>query len=56
MRRFYDAPFQVKTEVEKSRDDYDRFYKKESGNVDTLNKANIAERILQEEMNERKVC
>jgi hypothetical protein len=51
----FDA-FKVKTEVEKIKDEYDRYYKKETGSVDTLNRANAAERIFQEEINERKVC
>lgn len=50
----FDA-FKVKTEVEKVKDEYDRYFKKETGSVDTLNRATAAERILQEEINERKV-
>jgi hypothetical protein len=44
----------VKPEVERVKDKYEHYYKKES-DVDTLNKAAISERILQEEMDERKV-
>jgi len=52
--KIFDA-FKVKSESDKVKDEYDHYYHgKKDNNVDTFSKASVSERILQDEINERK--